>query len=129
MDYKSNNISRCCNNKIDTYKGYIWVKKDLYYEGYLQKYKSRAKCNSNDKSVLQYDFLGNFISKYISCAEAGKALGKITVSSAASGRDAQLYGYIWIYETDFSEKLLTEKLEKVKSTKKYKTFMEQINNC
>lgn len=126
--YKSNNISRCCNNKLDTYKNYIWVKKEEYFEGYLQKYKSRAKCKSSDKSVLQYDFFGNFIDKYISCAEAGKKLGRKTVNTAANGRDPQLYGYIWIYEEDFSEELLAEKLDKVKNTQKYKSFIKKLKS-
>ena len=57
----NSNISMCCSNTIDTYKNYIWVRKNDYFEGYLQKYKSRCKCKSNDITVLQYDFLGNFI--------------------------------------------------------------------
>lgn len=126
--YKSENISRCCNNKLDTYKGYIWVKKEDYFNGYLQKYKSRAKCKSNDKAVLQYDFLGNFVARYISCVEAGKALGKKTVNTAANGRDPQLYGYIWIYEQDFSNDLLNEKLDRVKTTQKYKSFIKKLDN-
>lgn len=128
LGYNANNISRCCNNKLDTYKGFIWVKKEDYFEGYLSKYKSRAKCKSNDKTVLQYDFLGNFIAEYISCAAAGKALGKLTVSSAANGRDSHLYGYIWIYKNEYSEDLLKIKLEKIKDTFAYKKFIKTINN-
>lgn len=127
LNCNANNISCCCNNKIDTYKGFIWVKEKDYYEGYLQKYKSRAKCTSNDKAVLQYDFSGNFINEYISCSQAGKALGRKTVSTAANGRDAQLYGYIWIYKKDFTEELLEEKLIKAKDTAKYRTFIKKLN--
>lgn len=123
---KANNISKCCANQIDTYYGFIWVKKTEYYDGYLQEHKSRAKCKSNDKTVLQYDFLGNFIAKYISCSAAGKALGKKTVSTAASGRDPQLYGYIWIYEKDFTEELLSKKVEIVKSCKHYNKIVSKI---
>lgn len=128
LGYNANNISRCCNNKMDTYKGFIWVKKENYFEGYLTKYKSRAKCQSNDKAVLQYDFLGNFIAEHISSSAAGRALGKLTVGTAANGRDPQMYGYIWIYKEDFSNELLLSKLERVKSTQKYKTFIKNLNN-
>lgn len=124
----SNNISSCCNNVITSYKGYIWVKKEDYYEGYLQKYKKRANCKSNDKIVLQYDFLGNFIKSYISCAEAGRALGRKSVSTAASGRDPQLYGYIWIYKEDFSEELLNQKLNAVKKCKYYDKIIKSLVN-
>jgi group I intron endonuclease len=127
LGYKANNISRCCSNKIDSYKSSIWVKKEDYYEGYLQKYKSRAKCKSNDKAVLQYDFLGNFIAEYISCAEAGRALGKKNISSAASGKDPQAHSYIWIYKEDFSEELLKDKLEKVKSCRFYKKIIADLS--
>lgn len=128
LKYNSNNISRCCTNKLDTYKGFIWVKKENYYEGYLQEYKSRAKCKSNDKEVLQYDFLGNYINSFISCNEAGRSLNKTSVSTAASGRDAQLYGYIWIYKKDFTEDLLKEKLERVKTCRFYNKIIKELKD-
>lgn len=122
LGYKSNNIGNCCNNLIGSYKGFIWVKKEDYFEGYLQKYKSRAKCKSNDCAVLQYDFSGNFIQEHISSAEAGRFFGGKTVSKAANGKDKQAFGYIWIYKKDFSEELLNHKLQEVTSTNMYKKF-------
>lgn len=127
LKYKSNNISNCCNNKLDSYKGFIWVKKEDYFDGYLEKYKSRAKCASNDKEVLQYDFMGNYINSYISCSEAGRALGRKTVNTAARGRDPQAYGYIWIYKQDYTEDLLKEKLERVKQCKSYSKIIDNLN--
>ena len=126
LGFKTNNISRCCANKIDTYKSFIWVKKDDYYDGYLQEHKSRAKCKSNDKAVLQYTFLGKLISEYMSCAEAGRAIGKKNISSAASGKDPQAHGFIWIYKDEFTEELLKDKLEKVKSCRFYKKIVEEL---
>lgn len=126
--YKASNISRCCSNDINTYKSYIWVKKSEYYEGYLQEHKSRAKCKSNDKSVLQYDFLGNFINKYISCAEACRNIGKTNISSAAAGTDPQAHGFIWIYEDDFSEELLKSKLERVKKCRFYNKIIKELQS-
>ena len=128
LNYKPNNISKCCSNQIGSYKGYIWVKKEDYYDGYLQNNKNRVKCKSNDKAVLQYDFLGNFIQEYISCSEAGKALNKGSVSSAANGRDPQLHGYIWIYKNDFSNELLLDKLEKVKKCRNYDKIVKAIRD-
>lgn len=128
LNINANNISRCCSNKIGSYKGYIWVKTSDYYEGYLLDFKSRCKCKSNDKYVLQYDFLGNFIAEYISCSEAGKALRKGSVSTAANGRDPQLHGYIWIYKNEFTKQLLQEKLERVKSCKNYNKIIKTIRD-
>lgn len=128
LGINSNNISRCCSNKIGSYKSFIWVKECDYYDGYLQKYKSRAKCKSNDKAVLQYDFLGNFIAEYISCSEAGKALNKGSVSTAANGRDSQLHGFIWIYKEEFNQDLLNNKLEQVKSCKNYDKIIKAIRD-
>lgn len=124
LGYKTSNLSKCCSNKLDTYKGFIWVRKSDYYDGYLQKFKTRAKCKSNDKAVLQYDVCGHFIAEYISCSAAGKALKKKDVSTAANGRDPQMYGYIWIYKDDFTEALLAEKLEKVKTCRFYNKYLE-----
>lgn len=128
LGINNSDISMCCNNTTDTYKGFIWVKKEDYYEGYLQKYKSRAKCASNDKTVLQFDLEGNLLNKFISCAEAGRSLNKKTVSSAANGRDPVLYGYIWIYEADYSQELLHQKLEAAKLTTTYKRYLKIKNS-
>ncbi len=115
LNYKTSNIIRCCSNDINTYKGFIWVHKEdyfEYFEGYLQKYKSRAKCKSNDKAVLQYDFLGNFIEEYISGGIAAKKYkcDGSTITGAAKGKFPQGKGFIWIYKEDFSEKLLQDYL-------------------
>lgn len=128
LGYNSNNISNCCNNKLIKYKGFIWVRKSDYFEGYLEKYKSRAKCTSSDRSVLQYDFDGNLVNKFISCKQAGDSLGKGSVSTAASGRDSQLHGYIWIYESEFTEELLQDRIERAKSSSKYKQYLKMKEN-
>lgn len=125
LGYKSNNIGRVCNNYSNSYKGFIWVKKADYYEGYLQEHKSRAKCKSNDKAVLQYDFSGNYIAEYISANEAGRALGKRSVVEAANGKSPQAYGYIWIYKQDFSEEKLSQKLKDIKNCTLYKKYCKE----
>lgn len=131
LGYATSNISRCCSNKIDTYKSSIWVKKENYFEGYLQKYKSRAKCKSSDKEVLQFDFLGNKIAEYISGAEAARVLNinRNTITAAASGRDPQAHGFIWIYKEKFTEDILKDKLEKVKSCRFYKKIVSNLSSA
>lgn len=118
---KACNISQCCNNKADSAGGFIWIWSDKYFDGYIEKYKSRASCKSNDKAVLQYDFNGNFIKKYCSAAEAGREInGKDcgAVAKAASGGSKSAYNYIYIYECNFAEDLLKEKVTAIKKIKK-----------
>lgn len=130
LGYKANNVCRCCDNLIGSYMGYIWVRKDDYYEGYIQKYKSRVKCKSNDKEVLQYTFLGDYVASYISCAEAKRILKMgYSPSGAASGTDFSAGGYIWIYKKDFTEDLLKEKLELVKSSRNYKKIVSNLRQA
>lgn len=127
LNYDSNNISRCCSNLIKTYKGYIWVKKEDYFNGYLEKYKSNCKHSDSEKPVLQFDFFGNKLNEYFSAKEASvniKEGGHSMISKAASGKNPQAFGYIWIYKELYSEELLKEKLENIKTTKKYKSFIK-----
>lgn len=131
LNCNANNISRCCANKSNTYLSFIWVKKEDYYDGYLQKYKSRAKCKSNDKCVIQYDFLGNFVNKYISCSEAARQLelkSPSSINKAATGSLPHAHTYIWIYEQDFTEELLKEKLEAVKTARFYNKIVNNLKN-
>ena len=125
LGYLSNNIGKVCNKLSDSAYGYIWVKKEDYYEGYLEKYHSRAKCKSNDRAVLQYDFSGNFIKEYISAAEAGKALGGKTVAGAANGKEKQSHGYLWIYKNELSEDKIKEKIEKARNCNLYKKYCKE----
>lgn len=114
LGYKASQISRCCNNNLDTYKKYIWVKKSNYFDGYLQQNKSHAKYSSKAKSVLQYTLDGTFIAEYPSCKLAKEALGLTTsISKAAAGTQNQSAGYIWIYKSDYTEELLKLKINKL----------------
>jgi hypothetical protein len=119
LNIKENNVCRCCSNKLVTYKGFIWVKKSDYYDGYLQKYKSRAKCKSNDKTIMQFSLEGKFIKEFISAAEAARELScdASTISGAAKGRFPHGKYFIWIYKNDFSEELLEEKIKHLKCKK------------
>ena len=114
LGYKASQISRCCNNNLDTYKKYIWVKKSNYFDGYLQQNKSHAKYSSKAKSVLQYTLDGTFIAEYPSCKAAKETLNLTTsISKAAAGTQKQSAGYIWIYKSDYTEELLKLKINKL----------------
>lgn len=72
-------------------------------------------------------FFGNKLNEYFSAKEASvniKEGGHSMISKAASGKNPQAFGYIWIYKELYSEELLKEKLENIKTTKKYKSFIK-----
>lgn len=72
--------------------------------------------------------MGNFIEEYISGAIAAKKYNcdGSTITGAAKGKFPQGKGYIWIYKDDFSEDLLRDKLEKVKSCKSYNRIVKGL---
>lgn len=134
--YKSNNISRCCSGELKTYYNYIWIKKENYKEGCLNDRLERinimktsiSKYAVNNKFVLQYDFLGNFIKKHPSASDAAREFkcDSSTISGAANGKFKHGKSYIWIYEKDFNEELLKDKIELVKDAKNYNTIIQNL---
>lgn len=127
------NITQCCNNKMDSAGDYIWVKKEDYYDGYLQKYKSRAKCKSNDKEILQYTLNGEFVASYISASDAAESIigdrkNNSNISKTASGKLRAAYGYIFIYSEDFTEDLLKSRMELLKNYKMRGTYKKTCND-
>lgn len=138
LGYKSNNISRCCNNKIKTYKNFIWIKKKDFKEGCFSTKIERvdimrtsiSKYATNNKAVLQYNFLGKFIKKYSSSSDAARELkcDSSLISNAANGKFIHGKNFIWIFKKDLSDDLLFNKLEKVKESKNYSKTIEDIKS-
>lgn len=128
LGYKSSNISNCCNNKIYSVHDYIFVKKSDYTLTYIEDRKHLFKLNN--KEVLQYDFLGNFIKKFNSAKEASVELNcsSSSINKAASGKAAQAKTYIWIYKSDYTDELLKQKLEKIKDCKYYNKIITNLNS-
>jgi len=120
------------NNKFTFYNS-IWIREPDYTPEVLEKYKSRAeqlkligspkaaKC----KWILQYDFNGNFIARYPSAKYASSIVGgdNSDIAKAATGKQKQARGFVWVYEKDFTQELLNNKLENAKNTTMYKHFV------
>lgn len=118
-----------------TFYNSIWIREPDYTPEILEKYKSRAeqlkligspkaaKC----KWILQYDFNGNFIAKYPSAKYASTIIGgnNSDIAKAATGKQKQARGFVWIYEKDFTQELLDNKLESAKSTRMYYYFIHK----
>lgn len=108
------NIMRCCNGKVNSAGGFIWLFKDLHKEinnkieviVKLKKYKNIKAKNIHKqnsslcKPVLQYDINNNLINEYYSISEAAN---KLKVSDAniircCKGKKLIAYGFIWKYK-------------------------------
>jgi group I intron endonuclease len=136
LGYNDNNISRCCSGQLQTYMNFIWIKSCDFSEEKLESYRNRineiknngSKYAVKSKKVLQYDFIGNFIKSWTSCAIAAKDFkcdGSL-ISGAASGKFTHGKNFIWIYEKDFTLDILKNKLECVKFSKNYSKVIEDI---
>ena len=56
--------------------------------------------------MFQFDLDGNFVNRYISCVEAGKAtnISKDSIGSTARGYQKSTNGFIWRYRKDVIER-------------------------
>ena len=118
-----------------TFYNSIWIQEKDNTPEFLNKFKSRAeqlKILKSPRSVgckwiLQFDFLGKLISKYPSARYASQQIGadESIISGAANGKNKQAKGFIWIYEKDYSDELLQNKLELCKNSIFYKKFINQ----
>lgn len=99
-------ISKVCNKKRMTAKGYIWRYADEYSEAeYLfdkitNFHKTKVPhtfCNL--KSINQYDINNNLISNFSSIAEAARitGIGKCNILGVLKGRHKTAGGYLWKY--------------------------------
>ena len=120
------NLCNCCNNKTYSVRGYVFIYKDNYTDTYIEDRKDLFKLSN--KEVLQYDFLGNYITEYRSTKEASLEVdcSPTSISKAASGKAPQAKNYIWIYKKEFTEELLQEKLQQVKYCRSYNKIIEKI---
>lgn len=75
------------------------------------------------KPVLQYDVEGNFIARYNSVNEAGRAMGKVNggnITKCCLGEIKTSLGYIWKYEDDETQ------IEELVKTKKKRTTGKKV---
>lgn len=89
-------IRECCNNKRESFKGFIW------------KFKSKSKIendisnsyNPNCKSILQYSLNGKFIKEWNSASEIQEKLGldNHTIRACCRGNYNTCGNYIWLYK-------------------------------
>lgn len=117
-----------------TFFNSVWIKESDVSPETLEKYKTRAEQRkylspkaSGSKWILQFDFLGNRIGRYPSARYAAQTIqtDESMISGAANGKHKQAKGFIWIYEMDFSDEVLCNKIKACSNSTFYKEFMKK----
>lgn len=120
--YASQNISACCNGKIQQLHGYFWS----FDKDYIGKKERRKDC----KSVYQYDLDGNLIKKWNSLADIEDELGyssnNISHCCLKDKYVPSAYGYIWSYEQKDDIKYVNKNIQKQKKIYQLTKNMEII---
>ena len=122
LGFDAKQIADCCNLKQHSCKGFLWCWKTNYVKDYFIINQIKVKVVSADKSVLQFDLNGNLVKEWPSLSSAWKEL-----NLDGSGLSKSVYGkflnqrrkqnnWIWILKSNFSEKLLQERINILKVT-------------
>lgn len=76
--------------------------------------------NPTNKPVIKLSLDGKILDRYHSCAESARAIGGDTSHIASCCRGERLvgYGYLWLYEDDYDEGLVKERIKILNKSKK-----------
>lgn len=104
--YHNGSVIKCCNNKKDTYKGYIWVyecDKDKITKEYCNKIKEKHfKNSSTKKTIIQYTLDGVFVKRWETLQDIhNNGFIKDYVRKCCKHELENYKGYIWRYEEEF----------------------------
>ncbi|MEG0908970.1 MAG: hypothetical protein RSE41_10275 [Clostridia bacterium] len=119
-----NNASRRLKPK--TYKGSVWILEKDYTDELLKEKLYRAnnkKKHIEPKPVLSFTLDGRFIKGYKMISDTDiefDGFQPSNVSAAAHGKVRQHGDRIWIFENEYSEELLEQKIRKLTLDKKSK---------
>ncbi len=107
--YNSNLISVACKGDIKSAYGYYWCYSDKYGDFVYKEY------HRIDNPILQYNKNGELVNEYYNIVQAANENNLIASSISHALTDTPSYsGFIWIYEKDDIDKVLKEKLKKIK---------------
>lgn len=105
------NISACCTGKLHSCLGYVWRKYPDQFNTYATPKKQRFIEQRNA-------YTGELINKYENIQKANISIGKpkdhssISVCINGNARSNNAHGFLWCYEGDYSEKIITIPKEK-----------------
>lgn len=111
LNFSSGDISRCCQDKINSYNGYFWSytelsKKDIQKRQQQLENKSNVKNSKvSSKVVYEYDMEGNFIKEWPSTQEVGRQKGysPSLVAGVCRREHKYTHGSIYRYADDCSD--------------------------
>lgn len=96
LGYAHNNISKCCNGKINYAYGFQWLR-EKHDRIPALKPKGERIAESKSIKVAQYTLDGHLIKVWPSMSEVFRQLGYSHISDCCKGKLKQMYGYIWKY--------------------------------
>jgi group I intron endonuclease len=92
-------ITKCCNGKTLSVKGFMWRFKTENYPLTITPYKTLYNEYCNVRKIIQYDKNLNLINMYMSTLEACTVnnFNKSGLKACLSGKNPTYKGYIWKY--------------------------------
>lgn len=97
------------------------IQKNHLLKGYYFTYKDEPLIiTTNKKKVMQFDLCGNYLQTFEGARAAGRELGMDSagIIKACNGKNSSSKGFIFIYEADYNEEILKEKVQAAKDKAK-----------
>lgn len=114
-------ISNCCLGKILTTKDLIFIFSEDSIEERIELIQKNSKIltrinnrhNTEDRRILQYSIFGELLGEYNNSEEASKFCNvrKSDINKVAKGLKNTEFGSIWIFEDEYSEEVLKNRIE------------------
>lgn len=115
LSVPASHIRKCCNGKYHSILGYIFRYEP---DDNLQP----RHTYSREKSIIQYDMLGNFLNRYDNAYLAMKSIGhnhSDEILKCCDNVKKYCKDYIWFYEDSFDQKRLEQIVNEYKRSRKY----------
>ncbi len=118
-------IGDCCNNKLASAHGYIWMYENeftpSYIEDKLNMYRN-GRIAYNRRSVVQLDINGNFINEHKSIFHAMQSLKKshengANIIKCCNQEIFSVYDSIWLYKENYCDEYVKLLLERYRTRK------------
>lgn len=106
LNINRSGISQSCNNKLKTYKGYIFLFKEGFNEDVLNDRVKSLSSHGLSRSVIQLSLDGSVISEYKSVKDGADAIdGRADkISACCRGERKTHKGFKWIYKDEYIER-------------------------
>lgn len=95
-------ILNCCVGRRKSADGFIWMYTEMY-----DNTKTYTYANCRITNVIQLDMNGEFLSEYLSIAEANRAteISMSSISSCCKNKRKSAGGFKWMYKEDYEKQI------------------------